>query len=53
MNYSSKNEFIHMSICPAGINLKKPNFLLEKLSIVNLICRELAPKIMNIDYNKL
>ena len=36
-----------MNICPAGIDSKKPNFLLKKRSIVNLICRELAPKIMN------
>ena len=33
--------------CPNGIDSKKPNFLLKKRSIVNLICRELAPKIMN------
>ena len=36
-----------MNICPAGIDSKKPNFLLKKRSIVNLICRELALKIMN------
>ena len=36
-----------MNICPAGIDSKKSNFLLKKRFIVNLICRELAPKIMN------
>ena len=42
-----KREFIHMNICPAGIDSKKPNFLLKKRFIENLICRGLAPKIMN------
>ena len=42
-----KREFIHMNICPAGIDSKKPNFLLKKRFIVNLICQGLAPKIMN------
>ena len=29
MSYSLKKEFIHTNICPAGTNLKKPNFLLN------------------------
>ena len=36
-----------MNICPAGIDSKKPNFLLKNRFIVSLICRGLAPKIMN------
>ena len=45
--YELLREFIHMSICPAEIDSKKPNFLLKKRSVVNLILWELAPKITN------
>ena len=47
MSYLYEREFIHTNTRPNGIDSKKPNFLLKKRSMVNLIWWELALRITN------